>query len=168
MKRRISKIDEHRDLFRESETGIAWIEDRTTGLNISVHANISDTGSVAGMKNLGRWSRNARTVRSHGFIYNIDTFICDINNELERIVANACKCAACTGRVMEIGGFVKNLKTGEYDLMFCSEIGSEQLIRDRAIEKATAKNVFAGKKIYDIDDITIMRRFKRVEIGKWG
>lgn len=42
----------------------------------SCHANIDVTGSVRGMKNSDT-GQNDRTVKSHGFIYNIDTFVVD-------------------------------------------------------------------------------------------
>ena len=34
------------------------------------------------MKNLGYWGKDDRTVRSHGFIYNIDTFVVDEKNHM--------------------------------------------------------------------------------------
>ncbi len=55
MKQFIREIEENVNLYRDDKTGIAWIEDGRTGLGISVHANISATGSVVGMKNLGYW-----------------------------------------------------------------------------------------------------------------
>ena len=98
MKQFIRKFDESVTLFRDDKSGIAWIEDGRTGLGISVHSNIDASGSVAGMKKLGYWGKSDRTVRSHGFIYNIDSFVCDKNNELEMIVANHCMCAGCKER----------------------------------------------------------------------
>lgn len=65
------------ELHRDRKSGIAWIEDGSTGLGHSCHANIDATGSVRGMKALGYWGKEDRTVRSHGFIYNIDTFVVD-------------------------------------------------------------------------------------------
>ena len=98
MKKFIREIQESVILYRDEKTGIAWIEDGRTGCGISVHSNIDSTGSVSGMKNLGYWMKNTRTVRSHGFIYNIDSFICDKDNELEVIVANECMCDGCKER----------------------------------------------------------------------
>ncbi len=90
MKQFIRQIEEHVNLYRDDKTGIAWIEDGRTGLGTSVHANIDSSGSVSGMKALGYWGGKDRTVRSHGWIYNIDSFVCDKKNELEMIVADEC------------------------------------------------------------------------------
>lgn len=99
MKKLIRNLDECRRLYRDDRTGIAWIEDGSTGMGISIHANISDTGSVRGMKECGYWRKSDRTIRSHGFIYNIDTLSYDKNNALERMLMSAeCKCAACIER----------------------------------------------------------------------
>ena len=102
MKQFVREIEKHKNLYRDDTTGIAWIEDGTTGLGISIHANIHSTGSVTGMKNLGYWGKKDRTVRSHGWIYNIDRFVCDKKNELELIVADECRCQACIERRLEL------------------------------------------------------------------
>lgn len=101
MKQFIRKIEEHVNLYRDDKSGIAWIEDGRTGLGISVHANIDSSGSVSGMKALGYWRKKDRTVRSHGWIYNIDSFVCDKDNKLEMIVADECRCQGCIERRME-------------------------------------------------------------------
>lgn len=99
MKRLIRDLENHKKLYRDNNNGIAWIEDGTTGCTISVHASIDASGSVRGMKNLGYWKKDDRTVRSHGFIYNIDTLVYDDKNELEKLIADhECKCAACLER----------------------------------------------------------------------
>lgn len=111
MKYFIRQIEEHVNLYRDDKTGIAWIEDGRTGLGISVHSNIDSSGSVSGMKTLGCWGKKDRTARSHGWIYNfitlivcwiynIDSFVCDKDNELEMIVADECKCQGCIERRM--------------------------------------------------------------------
>lgn len=98
MKKMIRKVKEYAILYRDDKTGIAWIQDGSSGCGFSVHANIDASGSVRGMKEKGYWRKKARTVRSHGFIYNIDTFVCDMDNEFERIVSEECCCAACLER----------------------------------------------------------------------
>jgi hypothetical protein len=98
MKQFIREIEKNVNLYRDDKNGIVWIEDGRTGLGISVHASISSTGSVVGMKNLGYWGKKDRTVRSHGWIYNIDSFVCDKNNEMEMIIANECRCQGCVER----------------------------------------------------------------------
>jgi hypothetical protein len=77
-------------LYRDPKTGIAWVEDGSTGMGHTAHPNISATGSVRGMKSLGHWPKSARTVRSHGWIYNIDS--CVVSNGLDKIARDACRC----------------------------------------------------------------------------
>ena len=101
MKKFIRHIEEHVNLYRDDKNGIAWIEDGRTGLVIGVHSNINVSGSVRGMKDRGYWGKNDRMVKSHGWIYNIDTFICNGNNELERIVADECCCNACLDKIKQ-------------------------------------------------------------------
>ncbi len=101
MKQFIREIEENVNLYRDDKSGIAWIEDGRTGLEINVHANIHSSGSVTGMKNLGYWGKKDRTARSHGFIYNIDSFVCDKENELKMIVADECRCQGCIERRMQ-------------------------------------------------------------------
>lgn len=98
MKQLIRQIKEHVNLYRDDKNGIAWIEDGTTGLGVSIHPNIHVSGSISGMKNLGYWGKRDRTIRSHGWIYNIDRFVCDKHNELEQIVAAECRCQGCIER----------------------------------------------------------------------
>lgn len=94
----IKEIEPYKKLYRDNKNGIAWIEDGSTGLGISVHPNIHKTGSVIGMKNLGYWDKSDRIVQSHGLKYNIDRFVCDKKNNLEMIVADECMCQACIER----------------------------------------------------------------------
>lgn len=100
MKQFIRQIEENVNLYRDDKNGIAWIEDGRTGLGISVHANIDSSGSVLGMKMCGYWRKKDRTVRSHGRIYNIDSFVCDKDNRLEMIVTDECRCQGCIERRM--------------------------------------------------------------------
>ena len=93
MKQLIKVLDEHVKMYKDPRTGLVWIENGRTGLGHSAHPNISDTGSVTGMKRLGYWREKDRTVRSHGFIYNVDHVV--ISDELDRKAALACQCIAC-------------------------------------------------------------------------
>lgn len=68
---------------------------------------------------------------------------------------------------IETGGFVKNLETGEYDLVFTTEIGSEILARNRAKEFATTRNELVGTKVYDAEDIVVKTRSQRIVYGPW-
>lgn len=94
----IREIKPYAKLYKDTNTGIAWIENGKTGFGHSCHANIGSSGSVRGMKKLGYWGKDDRTVRSHGFIYNIDTFVIDKNDELDLIVAEECTCQGCLER----------------------------------------------------------------------
>lgn len=103
MKQFIKEIEPSRILYRDDKTGIAWIEDGYTGCGISIHPNISSDGSVRGMKKQGYWRKEDRTVRSHGFIYNIDhvSFSWDKDSpyyNLELLVAIECRCQGCLER----------------------------------------------------------------------
>lgn len=98
MKCFIREVKPYANLYRDNKTGIAWIEDSGTGLGVSVHPNIDISGSVRGMKDRGYWGRNDRVVKSHGWNYNIDRFVCDKDNELECIVADECMCQGCIER----------------------------------------------------------------------
>lgn len=94
----IREINTYAKLYRDDKNGIAWIEDSSTGLGITIHPNIHKSGSVIGMKNLGYWDKKDRIVQSHGYKYNIDRFVCNKNNELEVIVSNECMCQGCLKR----------------------------------------------------------------------
>lgn len=108
----LREIKSNTHLYRDSTSGIAFIEDGSTGLRISIHGNIHSSGSVTGMRKLGYWGRKDRVVRCNGYIYNIDTFICDKNDELEVIVANECMCDACKERRLKEKKFVINSSDG--------------------------------------------------------
>jgi hypothetical protein len=77
-------------LYRDPNTGIAWVEDGEAGCGHSCHPNIDRTGSVRGMKQLGYWAKDARTVRSHGFIYNIDHVV--VTGDLDELARQHCQC----------------------------------------------------------------------------
>lgn len=96
MKRLIRQIDDNKSLYIDDNNGIAWIVDGSTGNGHSAHANIHSSGSVAGMKRCGYWRKTDRTVRSHGWIYNIDTLV--VSDDLDRIAAENCRCIACMER----------------------------------------------------------------------
>ena len=96
MKRFIKEVKEYADLYVDDKTGIAWIENGSTGMSHSVHPNIDSSGSVRGMKNLGYWDKNDKIVRSHGYQYNISRLV--ISDELDKIVADYCNCESCRER----------------------------------------------------------------------
>lgn len=94
----IREIEPRVELFRDAVTGIAWAEDHRTGLGVSVHPNIDENGSVEGMVARGYWRSSDRVARSHGWIYNIDRFVCNDEDPVEVIVAEECMCPACIER----------------------------------------------------------------------
>jgi uncharacterized protein YfiM (DUF2279 family) len=91
----LREIRPHVKLYRDPKTGIAWVEDGTSGTAASAHPNISASGSVSGMKRKGYWGKSDRTVRSHGFIYNIDRGAC--STKLDEIARDACNCGGYHG-----------------------------------------------------------------------
>lgn len=86
----LKEIAPYQKLYRDDITGIAWIEDYTAGLGHSCHANIYASGSIRIMKKLGYWRKEDRCVRSHGFIYNIDSLV--ITSDLDEIARQYCRC----------------------------------------------------------------------------
>jgi hypothetical protein len=86
----IKTIAPYRELYRDPKTGIAWVENGSTGNGHSCHPNIHYTGSVRGMKKLGHWEKTDRIVRSHGYYHNIE--MCVIDDELDQIACNYCQC----------------------------------------------------------------------------
>jgi hypothetical protein len=82
----------HQKLYRDPATGIAWVEDGTAGIGHSCHPNIDASGSVAGMKANGQWDADARTVRSHGFIYNTSVLLVSPGDELDELARQHCHC----------------------------------------------------------------------------
>lgn len=90
LKELIEVVRPHVKAYRDPKTGIAWVEDGTTGTGYSCHPNIDASGSVRGMKQRGHWYKSDRTVRSHGFIYNIDR--CVITSDLDEIANAYCRC----------------------------------------------------------------------------
>jgi hypothetical protein len=92
----IKEIKPYVSLYRDSKTGIAWIENGSTGQGHSCHPNIDITGSVKGMKKLGYWKQDDRTVRSNGCIYNIDKLV--VTDELDEITREYCRCAGWHNR----------------------------------------------------------------------
>lgn len=92
----VREVSEYVELHRDPATGIAWVENGKTGLGHSAHPNIDASGSVKGMKSRGYWKPDARTVKSHGFIYNVDRLV--VSDELDQLAADECRCVACAER----------------------------------------------------------------------
>lgn len=93
MKKLIKKIEPHVELFRDEKTGMAWIENGSTGMYHTVHPNIHRSGSVRGMKKLRYWDWDDKTVRTNGYIYNVSRKA--VSDKLDEIVEEYCKCEGC-------------------------------------------------------------------------
>lgn len=98
MKQFIREVGPYAKLYRDNLNGIAWIEDRATGLGFSAHPNIDASGSVKGMKQLGYWGKKDRTIKSHGYIYNIDQWGYEDEDKYTKICCDECRCQACIER----------------------------------------------------------------------
>ena len=90
MKQLVREIRPHVRLYSDPKSGIAWVENGEVGLGHSSHPNIAASGSVRGMKQLGYWEKDAKTVRSHGFIYNVDRVV--VSDELDDLARQHCHC----------------------------------------------------------------------------
>lgn len=86
----LKKVGEYASLYRDPVTGIAWVEDGSTGMGHSAHPNIDVTGSIRGMKSRGYWQQGDRIVRSNGYYYNTSSLV--ITDEYDRIAAEHCRC----------------------------------------------------------------------------
>ena len=91
----IDALCEYVDLYRDTETGIAWVENGYTGAGHSAHPSIHSSGSPSGMKKKGWWGSDDRLVRSHGFIYNID--ILAVSDEYDELARKHCECGGNHG-----------------------------------------------------------------------
>lgn len=87
----IREFDPYHKLYRDTKTGIAWVENTSDGIAHTCHPNISASGSARGMKTRKFWGEKDRTVRCRGFIYNIDLFVLD-GDVWDQEAALACRC----------------------------------------------------------------------------
>lgn len=101
MKIKVRNINENVVLYKDTSSGLAWIEDNELGMYRSCHPNIDASGSVKGMKRLGYWGKDDKTVRTNGFIYNISRFSPD--DKYNDVLAIACECECCMIRRSENG-----------------------------------------------------------------
>jgi len=83
------------------KTGIAYVDDGSTGCRYTVHPDIDVTGSVVGMRRLGYWGKYDRVECFGSAKYNIDILSYNHKSELETELANRCQCAACIERRFE-------------------------------------------------------------------
>jgi hypothetical protein len=90
VKKLLKRIDDCTELYRDTSTGIAWVENGHTGNGHSAHPNIDVTGSVKGMISRGYWKASDKTVRSHGFIYNTSRLT--VTDDLDELARRHCQC----------------------------------------------------------------------------
>lgn len=86
----LKSVGAYKELHVDEKTGLAWVEDGSSGNGHSAHPNIAVTGSIRGMKKLGYWAAGDRIKRSHGFFYNIDKLV--VTDQLDEIARAACRC----------------------------------------------------------------------------
>jgi hypothetical protein len=86
----LKEIQPHVTLKRDTDTGIAFVDNGSAGVRHTVHPNIDASGSVRGMVSLGYWNAADRTVQAGGFIYNIDRYVAD--DDLDKIAGEHCQC----------------------------------------------------------------------------
>ncbi len=92
----IAHVGDYKDVYRNTITGIAFVQDGSTGMRHSCHANIDASGSIRGMKKLGYWGKDDRTVKCNGTIYNVSSYV--VSDELDKIAAQYCECIGCLKR----------------------------------------------------------------------
>lgn len=78
-------------LFCDDETGIAWIEDYTTGKAHAAHPKVKRPRTAEDMKRRGYWGTEDRGVPSQSFTYNIDRLT--IHEPLDDVSRQHCRCA---------------------------------------------------------------------------
>lgn len=94
MKQLIEGVAAHVDLYIDPQTGITWVENGRSGTGHGAHPNIDASGSVEGMKKM-YWGE-CRTVKSHGFIHNVDKVV--YSDILDYLAFAYCKCIGCQSR----------------------------------------------------------------------
>jgi hypothetical protein len=93
-KRLIKEIAPYIELYRDPNTGIAWVENGSAGIWHSAHPNIDVSGSVKGMKKLGYWNENDIVVRSNGSYHNVSKIV--VSDEYDKIAYEHCRCEGCS------------------------------------------------------------------------
>ena len=91
----IRTLSPHVELHRDPKTGIAWVQDGSTGCGHSCHPNIDHSGSVTGMKSRGFWNKEDRVIKCGGYSYNISRLV--IDDKLDEVAAAQCRCGGNHG-----------------------------------------------------------------------
>ena len=89
----LQQLNQNQLLYRDDNTGITWVEDRSTGLKHSCHPYIEITASPSAMKKLGYWKNTDWIISSDNSYYNISSI--SVSNYLDSIAAENCQCPSC-------------------------------------------------------------------------
>lgn len=90
------ELDGCHTLYRDSNNGLAWVSDTSSGMCYSAHPNIMRSGSVKGMKALGYWGKHDKVIESHGYKYNISRLV--VSDTWDKVAADHCHCSECMNR----------------------------------------------------------------------
>ena len=108
-KQLIEVIEPHVNLYRDSNTGIAWVEDGRTGCGHSCHPNIDASGSVRGMIARRHWHEDDLVILTNGFKYNVSKFMASTDYDL--VAAKHCQCRPCLlNRITNLEAEVASLR----------------------------------------------------------
>jgi hypothetical protein len=168
----IRNIRPYVDLYQDRKTGIAWIEDGTAGVGISCHPNISDTGSIRGMRAKGWWDKKDRIVRSRGFYYNID-HLSGSGADYE-IVRKTCDCGGYHGEGRAMGGGKRRHGVAPYAVHVwepgseVSHVTSRHGSKGKAVKMAQRQVARQGKTARVYDDVGRLKRLWASDVGPAG
>ena len=88
----LQTIGANQQLYRDTMTGLAWIEDRSSGASYALHPCTASIASIRDLKKNGDWGLTDQCVRSRGFHYNIDRYIPCHDPAINAALLSACHC----------------------------------------------------------------------------
>lgn len=92
----IKKFNSTVFLYKDTYTGIAWVEDKRTGMKYSCHPYTNNKGSVRGMKALGLWRKHDSVLCCGETFYNASKRYTSAS--WDKVASNACECKECLKR----------------------------------------------------------------------
>ena len=90
----LKTINPHIKVFRDRDTGLAYVNNGLTGGRYTCHPNIDESGSVEGMIFQG-WDKDDVIVEVSGFLYNISKYV--VIDPFEKEAAKFCNCGGYHG-----------------------------------------------------------------------
>lgn len=87
---RLGTLSESRHLYRDPITGIAWVEDTSSGMADSLHPNIGPRPTMGGARRL--YGPTGRPVRVGQYIYNRAEYIGASEEQNRAALLGACRC----------------------------------------------------------------------------